>query len=236
MVQTSSLFVNKVLPSGSGALGLSYLYLRSNKVDKLSAASLVALNNIIGFLGHATLLLIVLVVDRRDVEVPDFKLPEHLGVWVIGVLCVVLLAIMVFGLRRKKGQKKKWSSQLRRTLRSLKNPKRALGALGTSMLLTLCYVACLAIAAHGLNVQLSFPTVLIALSVSVFATSVIPSPGGIGASEAGMFVALRAYDIAAGPTLAVAILYRVMTFWLPMILGVLAYLAVEKNKLVSYKL
>jgi uncharacterized protein (TIRG00374 family) len=237
LVQTSSLFVNKVLPSGSGALGLSYLYLRTNRVDKISAASVVALNNIIGFLGHAALLLIVLVIDHNAVQIPDLNLPHVASWWIFAAgLLVASAAFALVMHRRKRPKNSPAKARLRRTLTTLKNPKRSGSALLTSMALTLCYVGCLWIAVAALGLHLSFPTLLIVLSVSVFATAVIPSPGGIGASEAGMFVALRAYGVDAGTALAVAMLYRTMTFWLPLILGAIAYVAVEKYKLISYKL
>jgi uncharacterized protein (TIRG00374 family) len=238
LVQMSGLFVNKILPSGSGGLGLSYLYLRTNKLDKLTALSVVALNNAIGFAGHALLLALVLLVDRRDVRTPAISLPDNVERYLFAALAVVASGIVVYLVVRRKrgGVQRKVSGQMRQLGRALRTPRRAAAAIGISMLLTTCYVGCVALSSSALGLELSIPTLIIVLSVSVFATAVIPSPGGIGAAEAGMFLALRAYETPASTALAVALLYRTMTFWLPLLVGVVAFFIMEKLKLVRYKL
>ena len=45
LVQLSSLFVNRVLPAGIGALGVNYLYLRRSQHSTAQAAAVVAANN-----------------------------------------------------------------------------------------------------------------------------------------------------------------------------------------------
>jgi uncharacterized membrane protein YbhN (UPF0104 family) len=58
--------------------------------------------------------------------------------------------------------------------------------------------------------------------VGAAAGSAIPTPGGVGSTEAALVAALAALGIAAGPALQAVLLFRAVTFWAPVPLGVLA--------------
>ncbi|WP_433462380.1 lysylphosphatidylglycerol synthase transmembrane domain-containing protein [Spirillospora sp. CA-128828] len=58
--------------------------------------------------------------------------------------------------------------------------------------------------------------------VGAAAGSAIPTPGGVGSTEAALVAALAALGIAAGPALHAVLLFRAITFWAPVPLGVLA--------------
>jgi uncharacterized membrane protein YbhN (UPF0104 family) len=232
LVQTSGLFVNKILPAGSGALGVSYLFLRANKVDKTSSALVVVLNNVFGFVGHGLLLAAVLLLS---VDMPRPNLGHvHISgalLWLPAVVLVAALVLLIVGMKRRQ-----FAGQKFKKLRALlSRPVSLLAALAISMLLTACYVSSLYAAAASVGVSLQLPVVVIALTISVLATVVIPVPGGIGAAEAGVFVALRAYNLPPATALTVAFLYRLITFWLPLVAGAIAFVVVEKRKLIAHR-
>lgn len=58
--------------------------------------------------------------------------------------------------------------------------------------------------------------------VGAAAGSAIPTPGGIGSTEAALVAALAALDIGTGPALHAVLLFRAVTFWAPVPLGILA--------------
>jgi uncharacterized membrane protein YbhN (UPF0104 family) len=236
LVQTSSLCVNKVLPAGSGALGVSYLFLRASKIDKLSAGLVVLLNNLLGFAGHAMLLLLILVAFHGGMTWPKMSMPNFVSLpvwWLMGVAIAVLLVLATWWLRRYAAQRV--TNKTRKKLRALiSRPSRLLIAVGVSMILTLCYVASLYAAGAATGLQLSLPTALLVLTLSVVATVVIPAPGGIGAAEAGAYVALRAFAVDPAQALATAVLYRVISFWFPLLFGTIALIVVEKRHLLAH--
>ncbi|MGI5208726.1 lysylphosphatidylglycerol synthase domain-containing protein [Spirillospora sp. CA-108201] len=63
---------------------------------------------------------------------------------------------------------------------------------------------------------------LAAYLVGAAAGSAVPTPGGVGSTEAALVAALAALGIAAGPALHAVLLFRAVTFWAPVPLGVLA--------------
>ncbi|TDC55883.1 hypothetical protein E1281_10220 [Actinomadura sp. KC345] len=57
--------------------------------------------------------------------------------------------------------------------------------------------------------------------VGAAAGSAVPSPGGVGSTEAALVAALAALGIAAGPALHAVLLFRAVTFWAPVPVGLL---------------
>jgi glycosyltransferase 2 family protein len=45
--------------------------------------------------------------------------------------------------------------------------------------------------------------------------SIVPTPGGLGAVEAALTAGLRAAGVAGGVAISAVLLFRLLTFWLP---------------------
>jgi uncharacterized membrane protein YbhN (UPF0104 family) len=71
--------------------------------------------------------------------------------------------------------------------------------------------------------------VLINTVVSLFA-GLMPVPGGIGVSEAGLTAGLTAAGVPAETAFAIALAYRFATFYLPPIWGSLCYRWLVKRR------
>jgi uncharacterized membrane protein YbhN (UPF0104 family) len=222
LVQLGSMGVNRLLPAGSGALGISYLYLRANQVGKATAVTVVAANNLLGFIGHALLLSLVLVFSPAVIR--DFGINGNgFTIFLIAAaILTLLLGVVILAGRKSAGKFVRPLQPL------LKKPGRFIPALGYSLVITASYAAAMLLAANSIGIQLSPAAALVVLSFGVAAASAIPTPGGVGAAEAGVFAALKAYGISNDEALAVALLYRVMTFWLPLIVGGLAFTVVDR--------
>jgi uncharacterized membrane protein YbhN (UPF0104 family) len=222
-VQTAGLSVNKLLPSGSGAIGISFLYLRANKLSNAQSGTVVLLNNLLGMTGHLLLLTVLLALypdtlDKLTIgHDAAFKSAQLFG------LLIVLVIGLLIVLR----------ARLARFTEGLKpiftHPARIAGAQVASMGITLSYALSLLFAAQAVGVHLDLVTSLIVLTGSVFATAAVPTPGGIGAAEAGAYAGLLALGVSHNLALATAILFRVCTFWIPLLVGSLALAVVAKR-------
>jgi undecaprenyl-diphosphatase len=73
--------------------------------------------------------------------------------------------------------------------------------------------------------------VFIIFSIGVLAGTVTPTPGGVVGAEAGLAAALVAYGVPAASAIAIALLYRLVTYWLPMVPGFVVFLAIRKKYL-----
>ncbi len=230
LVQAAGFCVNKLLPSGSGAIGVSYVYLRAQSVAKGLAAAVVAVNNGLGFVGHSILFFGLVVVGARGAVSGSGHVAR---IWLAFGLVIVGVC---FALYVGRGSLKKYRivGRFVAQVEPLLGRRTALlRALLFSMGITICYIVALFSAAHALGLQLTLPQAMIALSGSVLATSVIPVPGGIGAAEAGVYAGLVLLGFDTNIALAVGILYRVLTFWMPLLFGSAAFVVVSKRGYLS---
>ncbi|MEA2311879.1 MAG: putative heme transporter [Solirubrobacteraceae bacterium] len=59
--------------------------------------------------------------------------------------------------------------------------------------------------------------------------NLLPMPGGVGGVEGGMIASLAAFDIEAGQAVVAVLVFRAVTFWLPMVPGVVAYFQLRRT-------
>ena len=59
--------------------------------------------------------------------------------------------------------------------------------------------------------------------------NLLPMPGGVGGVEGGMIAALAGFGVDAGQAVVAVLLFRAVTFWLPMIPGVIAYFQLRRT-------
>jgi uncharacterized protein (TIRG00374 family) len=100
------------------------------------------------------------------------------------------------------------------------------------MAITACYAAVLYFAIHALGGEATVLQTFIVLTAGVAAASVTPTPGGIGGAEAGLVAGLTSIGIPADLGLSIALVYRFVTFWLPILPGFIAFqIALKRNVL-----
>ena len=229
-VQLASSFAGRVLPAGVGSLGVNYLYLRRRGIVSGSAATLVATNNLLGFVGHMVWVVFALVWAPRDMlSQAASRLPS---VWLVLVGAgVVLLAITAWYtfrhriMRFTRGMQQQLAYFRRR-------PQRLVLGLVASMVLTACNITIVWLAARALAVPIDFTAAVLVLTVGVAAQSATPTPGGLGGAEAGLAAGLAVVGVPLSSAVAVALLFRLITFWLPLLLGGLAMIFVLRRRLI----
>ena len=57
----------------------------------------------------------------------------------------------------------------------------------------------------------------------------LPIPGGIGGIDGGLIGALIVFGLPAAPTAAAVLAYRVILFWVPLLLGAAAFAGLRKG-------
>ena len=84
-----------------------------------------------------------------------------------------------------------------------------------------------------LAVHTSIPitAVFIIFVTSQLVSEIVPTPGGIGATEAVLILALVAASLSLSEAVAAVLIYRLVMFWLPMIPGGLALHRVNSQKI-----
>ena len=117
------------------------------------------------------------------------------------------------------------SAGMRDALRHLRHPDPALFG---AILFWACQVGVLWAAFHAFGGAPPLAVLTQAFFVGMFG-NLLPMPGGVGGVEGGMIAALAAFEVDAGQAVVAVLLFRAMTFWLPLIPGVIAYFQLRKT-------
>lgn len=234
LVQLAGLFVNRALPGGIGGLGLNFAYLRARGIAPATSTAVVALNNLIGFIGHALLAVVLLSMAalsglKLAVALPSGPMVTLIAL-LIGLLAVVVLLAVVFSARLRKAIKSQLHS-LREQYR--RRPGRLLAAIAASCLLTLCNVLGLWLCCRAVHASVGFVAVFIVFTFGVAAMSATPTPGGLGGAEAALAAGLASQRIDVSLAVAAVLLYRLVSFWIGLPIGLLCFGVVQARHLLN---
>lgn len=230
-VQYAGMFINRLVPAGVGGISLfiDFLYRQGHSLARASAV--VAMNTGIGLAGHVTLLVIALGVYGMTI-LPDgvlnvSKIISYLAV----VVAAIVLLIVILQRTKPLGKISSFFHQLGKTLALYRSRKAAVGrAILCAMLNTAFHATALLLAMKAFGLDLPVAAALVVLTGGVFAATVTPTPGGVVGAEAGLTAVLIAYGVDSGVALAVALSYRLVSYWLPIIPGVFAFWYIQKRK------
>jgi uncharacterized membrane protein YbhN (UPF0104 family) len=229
LVQFAAMFINRLLPGGIGALGANFVYLKRQRHSSAQAGSVVAINNLLGALGHYLLLGTVLLVTGYS-TIKANQTSSSFGsnlkyVW-IGLVIVVIIGLFFGRNRFKKGLAELKSSLLDYRHR----PGHVLGALITSISLTTFNVLALYACANALGVHLNFAIIMLVFTLGIGAGTATPTPGGLGGFEAGLVAGFVSFKIDSSTALAIALLYRLISYWLTLIAGAVAFVLSQRKQ------
>jgi uncharacterized protein (TIRG00374 family) len=235
IIQFAAMFINRILPAGIGAIGVSFGYLKKMKHSNVQAATVVSLNNLIGFVGNT--LIIGLVVLITGFSIPKNSIFHanwiYLLIFLPGLL--VLLYFMSNASRREKLAKA--YKDVTKQIRIYKsNPSKLLYALGSSSFLSILNFLGLYACVYAVGGSVALTVVVIVYSFGIGLGSSVPTPGGLGAIEAGMVAGFVALGMPATTAFAAVILYRLISFWFVLLIGAGAFVYVQNKGLIKFKM
>ncbi|HTO01637.1 MAG TPA: lysylphosphatidylglycerol synthase transmembrane domain-containing protein, partial [Microthrixaceae bacterium] len=229
--QFASEFVRLVAPAAVGSAGTNVRVIQKAGAPTSLALASVGVSTVVSFVTTIVAFVGVTVFSQADTGF-EFKAPS-LTVWVIVGVLVAMVA-MAFGVpwtRRVIVARLKptWESIGPRLLDVLRDPRRLMKGVFGSLLTSLSYAVTLyaSVRAYGEDLPIA-AAAAVYLGAGILGT-VAPTPGGIGAVEAALIAGLSAVGIPPGPALLAALLYRLVTFWLPTAPGWLAFQWLQRN-------
>jgi undecaprenyl-diphosphatase len=232
LVTLAGSFVNRVSPAKVGGIALNLRYLQKQGVETPVAAASIGLYQGVGLLVHLSLLLVFGLWAGRTVSASHL-LPSGTLVFVVVavVLTVAGVAVAVPRIRRLfrtfvRPQLSKIAANLRGLLQS---PGRLSVMVLGSAVLTMSYIGALwaSIQAFGGGLPVAGVAIVFLAGASVAAAA--PTPGGIGAVEAALAAGLTALGLASDVAVPAVFLYRLATFWVPVLPGWLGFTILQRR-------
>ncbi|MDU0348406.1 lysylphosphatidylglycerol synthase transmembrane domain-containing protein [Actinomyces sp. MRS3W] len=228
-VHLASSVVSLVAPAGVGGAAINLRFLSRKGVPTALGVATVALVQVVQFLVTVVLLIIVAATTGQSA---GLTLPSG---WVL-LTAVILVAVIAAALFVPKVRTWVWA-KIEPTYRQvwprlvwvMSNPGRlALGICGT-LLLTLSYILSFGASLWAFGHTLSFSVLAITYLAANTVGSVVPSPGGIGPVEVALTAGLVTAGVPSGVALSTAIVYRLVTFWIPIPVGWLSLQRLQKR-------
>lgn len=229
-IQVAGMFVNRLLPAGIGGMGLSADFLYRSKHSLTIATLIVLLNNLLTFVGHMTLLAVAVLVF--GITAPSFDLPDvSYWVWAGGIGIATILLVLFW--RKAISVAAKITADIQKLVQIYRRfPHKIIGAYVAAMCNTAGHAAAIACCMYAFGLDLSPVIALVVLTGGVAVASVTPTPGGLLGAEAGLTAVLVGYGVDLGTALAIALSYRLVSYWLPLLPGVYAFWYANKKRLI----
>lgn len=235
LVQIASVIPSKLLPSGFGAMGTNYLYFRSHGFSAGAAGLASSMNNLVGAVVNLTLLGGLLSVAGETIGLGKvYQFNWYDAVFGLSAVLIVLLAGYAGSkhVRRLIGL----HEQIQKAFAHYRQHWKyvfllVLSAACMAIVNVLVFWLCL----RAYSVHLPWVVAYLVFSLSVAIGTAIPTPGGLGGVEAGLAAGLVALHVPVVSAIGGVLAFRFISFWLPIVPGILAVVIVERRHMISWK-
>ncbi|MFI6505594.1 flippase-like domain-containing protein [Nonomuraea typhae] len=231
MVQFASSFVKLVAPPAVGAVAINTRYLQKRGIPPASAVASVGASQLVMLIAHISLLLLFAYITG-SATATSFTPSRGL---VLALLAVAVLIVVVLGvppLRRMltKRLRSLFSNVLPRLLDVLQSPRKMLEGFAGTVMITIAFVTCLDACVSAFGGEISFTAVAVVFLTANAIGSAAPTPGGLGAVELALAGGLTVAGVTSPVATSAVLLYRLLTFWLPVLPGWASFTWLQRHE------
>jgi undecaprenyl-diphosphatase len=226
LVQGASSFINRVSPANVGGMALNVRFLQKSGTSTPASVAAVGVNSLAGAVMHLVLMVVFFALAGHDLT-KAFKLPSGSKILLILAVIIAVIGVILATRPGRRWTRKQLIPGARSAVGSLRQAAASpakLGLLvGGSALITLAYIAALAASVQAFG---RGPGLVVLGAVYLGAAALAaaaPTPGGLGAIEAALVAGLTGVGMQAGPAVSAVLLYRLATYWLPVLPGWLCW-------------
>jgi uncharacterized membrane protein YbhN (UPF0104 family) len=240
LVQLAAAAASRVAPGGLGGAVVNARYFTRRGMDMRAAVGAVTMLGVLGALADLVVFLLLISVGRllglgggaAELGTLSAKLAGIGGALkssaiLIALVAVVTVGVVVIGLRHRRRRRPTSAREgdgFWTAFRSLARRPKSLAVLltasgSTSLILALAFAATTGMLA-GPQPKATVGAIVVAYMAAAAAANVVPIPSGVGSVEAAMVAVLVTAHVPAAHAVAVVLTYRVITFWMPAVVGV----------------
>jgi uncharacterized membrane protein YbhN (UPF0104 family) len=224
-LQFATCYVNLAVPSSAGRIAITTRFYQRFGVPTAKAVSAGLINSLFEFVVQLTLFFSVFFISDTNlgfsVDQSQLKGIATTAIFVVGA--IILAVAIGFAIPKLRARMMVTVGQVREALHVLRSPTNLLelfgGNLFSQVLFAVTLGAC--VRAFGYSVPLS-KLILINTAVTLFA-GLLPVPGGVGVSEAGISLGLTRAGVPSAIAFAIALSYRFCVYYLPPLWGYLSF-------------
>lgn len=230
LVESAGAFTSRLLPAGIGGIATNLKYISKALGSKTAASAIVAFNNLLSFASYIVAALLMITLTRQSLSSALKINVPFISIWPVVIGLIVLIGLLLIPKVRIRARDS-WQKLLTLLRGYRERPQQLiigfLCALGTTLFyLTAFYVCCVALGSH-----LTLLQVFIAFTLGLSGGTVAPTPGGLGGAELGFYTGLYSAGISKADALSIVLVYRLISFWLPIVPGFFIFRYILKRKL-----
>ncbi len=222
--QVAATGVKLVTPAGVGALAVNVRLLHRAGASTAAAASAVAGAQAAQLVVTVLLLVAAAVVPGRDLVLPPMPTPAGPAATVVVALVAVGVLVPVIWLAvAHRARLCRLIAQVVEPLQCMKgSPTRVVQGFGGALLLSAGLAGALWATTSAFDEGISVADALVIVLIGVSVGSALPTPGGTGGVEVTMAAGLVGAGVPLVAAAPVVVVYRLLTLWLPVPLGIVA--------------
>ncbi|WP_328896217.1 lysylphosphatidylglycerol synthase domain-containing protein [Streptomyces sp. NBC_00236] len=229
LAQVAGSFVKIVAPAAVGGVALNTRFLQRAGVRPGLAVASVGASQLFG-LGCHILLLAAFGYLTGTEKTPSSLTPSRTviaGLLTVAVLVLVVTAIPFMRKFVVTRVRSLFAGVVPRMLDVVQRPQKLLTGIGGMLLLTGVFVMCLDASVRAFSgpdtPHLSYASIAVVFLAGNALGSAAPTPGGMGAVEGALTLGLIAVGLPKEVAAPAVLLYRLLTLWLPVLPGWLAF-------------
>jgi glycosyltransferase 2 family protein len=230
LAQLAGSFVTLVTPAAFGGAAINIRYLQRRKIPAPIAAASVGVSQVVALIVHI-LMLVVFIAIAGAADKHPFRPPTWFY-FVLAGLVVVASAVFVVpaGRRLLRARVAPTLGQvLPRLLEVAQQPRKLIEGIGGALLLSVTYILCLAACVQAFGGSAAIAGIAVVYLTGSALGSIVPTPGGLGAVEAALTAGLVATGLHGTEAASAVLLFRLLTFWLPVPIGWVAFNYLERK-------
>lgn len=233
LAQVAASFVKLVAPAAVGGVAVNTRYLQRSGMRPGPAVASVGASQLVGLVTHILLLIMFGFLTGSTAKATQDLAPSR--TIVIAVLSLGLLAGLALTVPRVRREvttrlKSMFSGVVPRLVDVLQSPKKLTTGMGGTLLLTVAFVLCLDASIRAFGGSLPLTAVVVVFLTANALGSAAPTPGGLGAVEGALTLALTISGLSAETATSAVLLYRLLTLWLPVLPGWAAFAYLQRKE------
>jgi glycosyltransferase 2 family protein len=230
LTQGASSFINRVSPANVGGMALNTRFLQKNGTSTPASVAAVGVNALAGAIMHIALIVVFFALAGHDLS-QAFKLPSASKILLILAVIIAVIGVVLATRPGRRWTRKQLIPGVRSAAGSLRQAAASpvkLGLLfGGSALITLAYIAGLAASVQAFGGGPGLIVIGVVYLAAAALAAAAPTPGGLGAIEAALVAGLTGVGMQPGPAVSAVLLYRLATYWLPVLPGWLCWRSLQ---------
>jgi uncharacterized protein (TIRG00374 family) len=234
LVQLAASFVKLMAPAAVTGVAVNTRFLQRSGVRPGPAVASVGASQLSGLVVHILLLIVFgYLTGSRSGTTTEFAPSQSVIIALLAIAALAGLALTISPVRRFIAGRLRsmFAGVIPRFLDVLQSPKKIATGFGGTLLLTAAFVICLDTSIRAFGGSLEWTAVAVVFLTGNALGSAAPTPGGLGAVEGALTLGLTLSGLPVETATSAVLLYRLLTFWLPVLPGWAAFAYLQRKEL-----